>query len=105
MARVTRLLFAMLYELADRPAAVPGFRAAARQETPDTEKARAEQSEKPADRLGVGWEEDAAVAGGVSVSAVTRRLAGGSGRSTRRRSASCALPAGISAATTISSPP
>jgi hypothetical protein len=71
MARVTRLLFAMLYELADRPAAVPGFRAAARHETPDTEKALLEQSEKPADRLGVGWSEDAAVVGGVKVSVVT----------------------------------
>ncbi len=71
MARVTRLLFAMLYELADRPAAVPGFRAAARQETPDTEKALLEQNDKPADRLGVGWDEDAAVAGGVRVSVVT----------------------------------
>jgi hypothetical protein len=71
MARITRLLFATLYELADRPAAAPGFRAVARHETPDTEKALLEQSEKPVDRLGVGWEEDAAVAGGVSVTAVT----------------------------------
>ncbi len=71
MARVTRLLFAMLYELADRPAAAPGFRAAARYETPDTEKALLEQSEKPADRLGVCWNEDAAVVGGVRVSGVT----------------------------------
>jgi C-terminal processing protease CtpA/Prc len=71
MTRVTRLLFAMLYELADRPAAVPGFRAAARHETPETEKALLDQGEPPADRLGVGWNEDAAVAGGVFVARVT----------------------------------
>ncbi len=71
MARVTRLLFAMLYDMADRPAAVPGFRAAARHESPDTEKALLDQAEKPADRLGVGWIEDAATTGGVRVSVVT----------------------------------
>jgi hypothetical protein len=70
MAQVTRLLFTTLYELAERPAAVPGYRAAARLETPDTEKALVEQGEKPTDRLGVGWDEDAALTGGVKVSAV-----------------------------------
>jgi S1-C subfamily serine protease len=70
MSRVTRLLFGTLYELADRPAAAPGFRAAARYETPDTEKAALDQADKPADRLGVGWTEDAAQAGGVRVSTI-----------------------------------
>jgi len=71
MARVTRLLFAMLYDMADRPATVPGFRATARHESPETEKALLDQAEKPADRLGVGWIEDAATTGGVRVSVVT----------------------------------
>jgi hypothetical protein len=69
MARVTRLLFATVYELAERPA-VPAYRAAARQETPETEKALIEQGERPADRLGVGWDAEAALTGGVKVSAV-----------------------------------
>ena len=71
MARVTRLMFATLYELAERPAAVPGYRPAARQETPETEQALVEQGEKPTDRLGIGWNEEASLTGGVSVSAVT----------------------------------
>ncbi len=70
MTQVTRLLFGILYDLADRPAATPGLRAAARHETPDAEKAVLCQTAKPADRLGVGWTEDAAMVGGVRVSIV-----------------------------------
>jgi hypothetical protein len=69
MTRITRLLFAMLYDLAERPAA-PSFRAAAQYESPDTEAAQVAESVKPADRLGVNWVEDAALAGGVRVAAV-----------------------------------
>ena len=70
MTRVTRFLFALVHELADRPTAPPRFRAAARHETADTERAMLCQAAKPADRLGVVWIEDAAVAGGIRVSSV-----------------------------------
>jgi len=70
MTRVTRLLFGMLYDMAERPAAVPGFRAVARYESPETENAVASQTARPADRLGVVWTEDAAATGGVRVSDV-----------------------------------
>jgi hypothetical protein len=69
MMTVTRLLFAVVYELADRPAP-PAFRAAARHETPTTEQAILQEAAPPAERLGVGWTEDAAVAGGVVVASV-----------------------------------
>ncbi len=69
MERVTRLLFGMVYELAQRPA-VPGFRAAARYESPETQRAIESEAARPADRLGVGWTDDAATAGGVRVSSV-----------------------------------
>jgi hypothetical protein len=67
MREVTRMLFGVVCELANGP--TPAFRAAAREETAETEKAL-DQIEKPADRLGVGWIEDAAVSGGVVVSSV-----------------------------------
>jgi hypothetical protein len=70
MQVVTRLAFGLIYDLADRPEPVPGFRAAARQETPETEKNILAQKAKPADRLGVGWNEDASATGGVHVSMV-----------------------------------
>jgi C-terminal processing protease CtpA/Prc len=70
MTQITRMLFGTIYELAERPEAVPGFRAAARHETPETEKAVLEQISKPADRLGVRWMEDAALSGGVRISSV-----------------------------------
>jgi hypothetical protein len=70
MTRVARLLFGMIHELADRPAAAPAFRAIARHETPDTEKQLLAQVMKPADRLGVVWVEEAARTGGVRVSGV-----------------------------------
>jgi hypothetical protein len=69
MREITRMLFAVVYDLANGPA-TPAFRAAAREETPEMEKAILDQVERPADRLGVGWIEDAAVSGGVVVSSV-----------------------------------
>jgi membrane-associated protease RseP (regulator of RpoE activity) len=71
MMRVTRLLFGAVYEMAERPAGAPAYRAAARHESPETEKEVLAQVVKPADRLGVFWIDDAAQAGGVRVSSVT----------------------------------
>lgn len=69
MAQVTRLLLGVVCELADRPA-VPEYRAAARHESPETEKEIDQQTFRPTDRLGVEWVEDAAKTGGVVVSDV-----------------------------------
>jgi S1-C subfamily serine protease len=69
MMKITRMLFGIVYDLANEPA-MPAFRAAAGSETPEMEKAVISQIAKPADRLGVGWAEDAAVSGGVVVSNV-----------------------------------
>ncbi|MBN1393838.1 MAG: M28 family peptidase [Pirellulales bacterium] len=69
MARVTRLLFAAVHELADNAAAVPEFRPAAHHETAYHQRVAAQEVELP-DRLGVGWIEGAASAGGVRVSSV-----------------------------------
>ena len=69
MQEIVRMLFGVIYELANGPT-TPAFRAAAREETPETEKAVLDQAERPAERLGIGWVEDAAVAGGVVVSSV-----------------------------------
>ena len=69
MKEITRMLFGVVYELADGPT-TPAFRAAAREETPETEKGLLDQAERPVERLGVGWIEDAAVSGGVVVSSV-----------------------------------
>jgi predicted metalloprotease with PDZ domain len=71
ITQITRMLFGMIYELADGSAAAPAFRAAAQYETPETEKAvfeQAAQNAKPADRLGVRWIEDAALSGGIRIS-------------------------------------
>jgi C-terminal processing protease CtpA/Prc len=69
MMEITRMVFGVVYELANGPT-TPAFRAAARHETPETEKSLLDQIAKPAERLGVGWIEDAAVSGGVVVSSV-----------------------------------
>ena len=69
MEEVTRLLFRVVSELANRPAAI-GYRAAARDESPEMEQAILDRIAKPADRLGVEWAEDAALAGGVVVANV-----------------------------------
>jgi len=71
MTRVTRFLFELLYDLADRSEPTPAYRAAARHESPETEKALFGRSEKPADRLGVGWKEEAQAAGGIRIASVT----------------------------------
>jgi hypothetical protein len=70
MMQVTRILFAVVCELADRPATL-AFRAAARRETPEAEREMLDDIAEPADRLGVGWTDDAATAGGIRVSRVT----------------------------------
>jgi hypothetical protein len=69
LEQVTRLLFALVCDLANRPA-VPQFRAAAAYETPESEMAALRQAPKPADRLGVSWKEDAPAAGGIRVATV-----------------------------------
>jgi hypothetical protein len=71
MTEITRMVFGVVYELANGPT-TPAFRAAAQNETPETEKAILDQigDAKPADRLGVAWVEDAVVSGGVVVSEV-----------------------------------
>ena len=69
MMQVTRMLFAVVYELADRPATL-AFRAAARGETPEVEQEMLAEIAEPVDRLGVRWTEDAAAAGGILVSNV-----------------------------------
>jgi len=69
MADITRLLFGVVHELANRPASLP-FRDAASQESPETEAAIVEETPKPVDRLGVEWIDSAASAGGILVSQV-----------------------------------
>ncbi len=66
MMQVTRLLFGVVYELANQPAAI-GFREASRQETDDMADALVDQAARPVDRLGVEWIEDAARTGGSSI--------------------------------------
>ncbi|MEN6407726.1 MAG: M28 family peptidase [Thermoguttaceae bacterium] len=72
MVRVTRLLFGLLDELADRPESTPKFRTVARYESPDTEKKLEAERPGTIDRLGVGWIEDAAATGGVLVATVRK---------------------------------
>ena len=63
MSRVTRLLFGVVYDLADRPQ-TPGFRRAAGNETERTRTWRAAHRPKPASRFGVSWNwQDAAEEG------------------------------------------
>ncbi len=70
LTQVTRLLFGVLYELADQPETVR-YREAARHETPDLEQSLFGSPLKPVDRLGVQWLEDASKTGGVRVSTLT----------------------------------
>jgi len=67
MEQVTRMSFGLVYQLANGPT-TPAYRAAAENETPETEKTALDQIAKPPERLGVAWVEDAAVSGGVVVS-------------------------------------
>jgi len=69
MRWVVRMVFSVLYELAEEPNSVPKYRPAARNETAEDERA-AENFPKPPDRLGVAWQEDAATAGGIHVTDV-----------------------------------
>jgi hypothetical protein len=69
MQEISRMLFGVLYDLANEPT-TPAFRAAARHETPETEKAVLAQIARPADRLGVGWVDDAATSGGIVVAQI-----------------------------------
>lgn len=69
MTKITRMLFGVVNELANGPT-TPAFRAAAKNESPETEKSILDEIAKPTDRLGVAWVEDAAVSHGVVVSYV-----------------------------------
>lgn len=70
MTRVTRLLFSVVYELADNPASLPDYRADARYETRFDERVASKQVVKPADRLGVSWNGDTKKNGGVRISRI-----------------------------------
>jgi len=72
MNRVVRLLFAVVYDLADRPD-VPRLRKAAGRETEDARKAALLEGTTLVNRLGVGWQPGAAAADGVRL---TRVMAG-----------------------------
>ena len=72
LQRVTRLVFHVTHDLADRPQ-TPRFRRAARGETEKTRARRAAQRPKPAGRFGVSWQGQAAADRGVRV---TRVVAG-----------------------------
>jgi hypothetical protein len=70
--QVTRLLFALVYDLADRPA-VPAFRAAAADETPETEQTIVRRAVRLPDsplRWGITWRGDDAEPGTVILSYV-----------------------------------
>ena len=69
MQQIARMSFGLVYDLANA-STTPAYRAAAKHETPETEKAVLAQITKPAERFGAGWNEDAAVSGGVLVSNV-----------------------------------
>ena len=73
MNRVARLLFGVVYELADRPE-TPGFRQAARRESDHTRQALWRRKPKLAGRLGVGWLRRESSAEGVRLT----RIASGS---------------------------
>jgi hypothetical protein len=66
MSRVVRLLFGMVYELAESDEKLP-YRKAAGRETPGTEKIIASQIALPANRLGVTLDAKPAAEGGVNV--------------------------------------
>jgi len=57
MRRVTRLAFALIDDLANRPA-LPAFRPAARYENEDTRRSLSQQPPQLTDRLGARWEAD-----------------------------------------------
>lgn len=63
LERVTRLVFRVAYDLAERPTSL-------RLRNANAPVMPVSDSGKPADRLGVGWQENAAAAGGIRVSKV-----------------------------------
>ena len=70
MARVTRLLFGVVCQLADDPASLPGYREEARYETSRDERAPSRRAAKPPGRLGVSWTGDTERNGGARISRV-----------------------------------
>jgi hypothetical protein len=73
MSRVVRLLFGVVYELAESDEKIP-YRQAAARETPETERFIIGQITRPVERLGVSMDSKPATEGGVRLS----RVAGGS---------------------------
>ncbi len=70
LSRVVRLLFGIVYELAESDQRLP-YRKAAGRETPETEKHIIQQAVLPADRLGVTLDAKPAPDGGVRLLRVT----------------------------------
>ena len=64
MSRIVRLLFGVVYELAESDEKIP-YRKAAGRETPETEKNIIQQAAVPAERLGVALDAKPAPEGGV----------------------------------------
>lgn len=69
MRRVARLVFAVTYDLANRPA-LPAFRPAARHENEDTRRSLSQQPPQLADRLGASWEADPAAPRAVRLTGI-----------------------------------
>jgi hypothetical protein len=69
MMDITRMVFGIVFELANGQT-TPAFRAAARDESAETEKSLLKEIANRPPRLGVGWTEDAAISGGAVVSSV-----------------------------------
>ncbi len=74
MSRVVRLLFGVVYELAESDERIP-YRKAAGRETPGTEKFITSQIALPANRLGVTLDANPAAEGGVTLLRVTANSA------------------------------
>jgi len=70
LSRIVRLLFGVVYELADSDEKIP-YRKAAGRETPETEKFLTQQIALPAERLGVALDPKPAAEGGVRLVRVT----------------------------------
>ncbi|MBN2477222.1 MAG: M28 family peptidase [Pirellulales bacterium] len=69
MSRVVRLLFGVVYDLADQPQR-PDFRPKARRETEATRAALARGGPRPPDRLGVAWQPRSSAADGLRLTRV-----------------------------------
>ena len=75
MSRIVRLLFGVVYELAESDEKIP-YRKAAGRETPETEKFITRQITLPAERLGVALDAKPAPEGGVRFGARESQFAG-----------------------------